>query len=761
MKPIGQFGKITALLVLIALVISFEYIGFFNGINNYFYDLFFRLRGPGEMSKKTIIIAVDNRTLEKLGRWPLKRSYYASLLKWLKEADVVAFDIILTEQSMDDTELAEAVKQHGRVVLPLLIDEGTAIKSPAIAFSPDYLGHIYMEQDIDGVVREIYHTLFFNNTFLPSFSSIIYGTATGKPLKRMSHVHFQEQKNKIIQLDRMYINYCGGPGTFDRISLSYILEGVYPPSFFKNRICLVGITATGIGDIMITPFSQDRAGMPGIEVHANILNSLLLNNQIRIIPYWVGWLIAIFMSLVFYFYFMKINELRTAILSLVILICVTAFIYAIFSMFNIWFSPSILYFAFLSTLVVTYVFKFNDAVIRLDIAYVTVKSHLRWYNDIESQKQFEKGIRGLLTPGGVYSKAQVLFDITNQLIFEKELTDRAIFSDIQAVILFGPDRATVLANNLAVDLCKENSLDMSSIDALIKNMAPFILDKFDIGGPLEKLYSGNNYLTFNVSFPIPKKKYFKVDASYLSINEKIYFLFIFSDITKVKELEIFRGHVVSLVSHEIKTPMISIQGFGEILFENLEGEMKEFAGIVNKESERLIRFLNTFLDISRIEEGRQQIRIVPDSVSDIVKEVAIELKAIANEKNIVICSEIPDEMSQVMIDRDLTKQSIINLVENAIKYSTLGKSVIIKLIEETEQIRIDIIDQGTGIKEKDICRVFEKFYRATSDDTEDIKGSGLGLTFVKEAIEAQGGKVSVESIFGKGSKFSIKFSRKG
>jgi CHASE2 domain-containing sensor protein len=760
MKPIGQNRKVIVLVIFMVFVIFIEYIGLFNGINNYFYDLFFRLRGPGELSKKTVIIAIDNKTLEKLGRWPIKRIYYATLLKRLREADAVAFDIIMTEPSEDDAILSEAIRQYGKVVLPVLIETGIAIKYPVITFAPEHTGHIHLEQDIDGIVRETYHTLFYNNTSLPSFSSVIHEITTGKVFKRAYHKQYQVQKNKITQLDRMNINYCGGPDTFDRISLSDVLGGMYPPTYFKGRICLVGITATGIGDTIMTPFSQERRGMPGIEVHANILNTLLLGNEIRIIPFLVRWFLTIFLSLFSYFIFLKVNELRTAISAIIIILFVAAISYLFFSIFNIWLAPSIFLFTILSTFIISYAFKFNDAVIKLDTAYMAVSSHLRWYNETEKQRQFKKGVKGLLTPGGVYSKAQVLSDITNQLIFEKELTDRAIFSDIQAVLLFGPDRMNVLANNLAVALCKENSLDMSSIDTLTKDMASYLLDNPDIDSYMEQLYSGKNNLSFNISFPLPEKKYFKVDISSLSIKEKIYPLFIFSDITKVKELEIFRAHVVSLVSHEIKTPMTSIQGFGEILFNSLEGEMKEFAGIVHKESERLIRFLNTFLDISRIEEGQQQIRIISTDISDLVKEVALELKSIADEKNIAIESEMPVVTNPVMIDRDLTKQCIINLVENAIKFSPPGKNVILRLIDRIEQIQVDVVDHGIGIQEKDAGKVFDKFYRASYDGTENIKGSGLGLTFVKEAIEAQGGEVSLESRYGNGSIFSIIFSKK-
>ncbi len=226
---------------------------------------------------------------------------------------------------------------------------------------------------------------------------------------------------------------------------------------------------------------------------------------------------------------------------------------------------------------------------------------------------------------------------------------------------------------------------------------------------------------------------------------------------QVKEIEILKNHLVSLVSHEIKTPLMSIQGMSEMLANDLAGEMKEYSAIIQKESERLIRFLNTFLDISRIEEGRQPIRLEPVILTAIVKEAARELKEFARQHRITIRTDIPEEISPAMIDKDLTKQCLLNLVENAIKYSPPDSEVILKLNEDDNHIRIETIDFGMGIRQDEIDKVFEKFYRARSNDTQNIRGSGIGLTFVREAVMAQGGKVSVESRYGEGSKFSIIF----
>jgi two-component system phosphate regulon sensor histidine kinase PhoR len=103
---------------------------------------------------------------------------------------------------------------------------------------------------------------------------------------------------------------------------------------------------------------------------------------------------------------------------------------------------------------------------------------------------------------------------------------------------------------------------------------------------------------------------------------------------------------------------------------------------------------------------------------------------------------------------------MLNLVENALKYSHRGRDVRVRLSEEQETLRIDVVDEGYGIKEEEIDKVFEKFYRSPSEETSMLKGSGIGLTFVKKAVEAQGGRVTVTSAPGKGSTFSIIFPKK-
>lgn len=756
-RPSGLngLGKAVVVGALLALILLVDHLGFFNGTDNHFYDLSFRIRGPAEAARNIVVVAIDDKSLEKLGRWPIDRRHYALALRQLDAADVVAFDLIMADPSSDDTALARAAEQHGRVVFPVAIDDRMYVTHPAFGFPRKHTGHIQVETGIDGIVRDVFHTLLVGDQVLHSFSSRAWEMATGEKLGRAAHDTSGGRASGIVQADRMAINYAGGPGTFERVSFSDVLDGVYPVSYFKDRVCIVGLTATGAAEVLLTPFSEERKGTPGVEIHANAVSTLMLGNRLRSTPSRVRWGVIVLVGLGCFFGFVLTSELRAAVLAAGACVAVAACVYVLFVASSVWFAPSALLAAVLSLFVTAYAFKFHDAVHRLDAAYRTVLSQLRRHGEPEGTKRPGQGVRTLLTPGGVSSKAEVLGDITDRLIFEKQLTDTAIFSDVHGVLLFGPDGACVLKNSLAAEACRENGIDTVSSGAFTDGLGRFGADNTDVQTALSQSFAGQQTGTFNVLLPLPQKKYFKVDVTPLAIQGETYTLVVFSDITTVKELELLKSEVVTLVSHEIKTPLASIQGFSEMLAESAEGDTKQYATIVRTESERLIRFLETFLDIARIEEGRQPITIGPVSIMEIAREVTQELSVIADANRIVLRLETPEGIAPAMADRDLAKQCIMNLVENAVKYSESGRDVVMRVAEEGDCIRMETIDSGIGIREDELGRVFEKFYRARSSGRKVVSGSGLGLAFVKQAVEAQGGTVSVKSRYGQGSTFSI------
>ena len=741
--------------ICLALLFFLEYLGILAGMNHYFYDLAFRLRGPEKPYENIIIVAIDEKTLAALGRWPLKRSHYAVALEKMKAAEAIAFDVVLAEPSPDDAALARAMGRQGGVVLPVVIEDDMTLVSPAKTLGPFRTGHVHIERGIDNIVRDVYHTLYFQGRLLPSLSSVLFATAVKKPFDR-APAPIRSDRQSIVQEDFFRINFYGGPGTFPRISLVDVVSGVYPPAWFRGKVILIGATAMGLVDSGMTPYAEARLGTSGVEIQANIVGNLFLGDAIRVVSPAVRWLVGLVLGLLLYLLFLGTSEGRGAIMLIAAGLSYSLVVFLLFSQKHIWYAPAGTGLAFLTLFAAAYIMKLREAAASLGVTYDAIQPHLRNLEASGRSGLVRKGIGGLLTPGGIQSQAALLGDITNQLIFEKEFSDRILMSDVFGVAVFDPGGRLVIASRDVRALCGANAIALDGRDDFLAGLALFVMEKGLAGIPFTGWLPRS---PVTVSLTKPDKRYLKADISILPVGNRSYALFILTDITKLKEVEILKGQIVSIVSHELKTPMTNIMGFSEILTGELEGQMKHFAGIILEESVRLTKFVNTFLDINRIEEGRQEIRKVPVDLSELLDEATQTLGPIAENKGTKLVVQKAAGLAPVSADRDLTKQCLINLAENAMKYSPPNRDVTLRIEEAADAVSVHIIDQGYGIRSEDLDRIFEKFFRAVPEEMEGVKGSGLGLTFVKEAMEAQGGRIAVSSTFGHGSTFSLVFPK--
>ncbi len=749
-------------LILISL---FENIGLFEGIDNYCYDLSFRLRGFRPPSDRIVIVSIDEETLENLGSWPIKRRCYATLLDKLSEADIVSFDIIMAEPTRDDAILAEAIRGHGRVLLPVYLEEKKKkIVRPAPSLSPRKSGHLHVERDIDWVVRSAFHTIYYDKERLPSLSSVIYETATGDRFHR-DELSIEDRaalrSHRIVQKDPMRINYYGSPeaprkNAFTTYSFSDVIDDADRLPSFKGKIVLVGVAAEGIGDRKLTPFSELRRGSPGVYVHAALLNNLMDKTDIALVPEGMRLIIALLLSLSCLLLFLKMGEKKSTFFWLSILSLVALSIHLLHSARHLWVNPAAFCFSVTFIYIFAYVLRLDIAARELDRAYAAIGSSLGRKARNSKKTPGEMGLFGYFTTGGVNSRTRMLGRVMSQLLFEKALTEAALNSDIHGIMLYDAAGRLIVANNRARRIFQNARVEVEAIETFKRDVAPCIMEQAPLDDVIKGRDGRSNALTLSLGGR--EKIFLKMDVSPLDFDRETYLFFAFTDITKIKELELLKGQMASMVSHELKSPMTAIQGFSELLMENLEGEERDFAEIIHKESGRLTRFINTFLDISRIEAGGQDIRKEPVHLPGVVQEVIQALEPVANRKKITMAMEASPEMIVVAIDMELTKQCIFNLVENAIKYSPAGSDVRIRLTEEEDRSLIDVIDNGDGVDETDVDRIFDRFYRG-SRAMGGKEGSGLGLAFVKDAVEAQGGVVSVKSAPGKGAAFTISFPK--
>ena len=236
-------------------------------------------------------------------------------------------------------------------------------------------------------------------------------------------------------------------------------------------------------------------------------------------------------------------------------------------------------------------------------------------------------------------------------------------------------------------------------------------------------------------------------------------LIVLNDVTRLLRLEKIRREFVANVSHEIKTPITAIKGFVETLLdgavENHE-DAERFLEIIGKHVDRLEAIIEDLLSLSRIEQeaGREEVVLDEGRLKDVL-ETAIQIcEAGAMAKKIEIELSCAEEIV-AKIDPQLLEQAVVNLIDNAIKYSNDGGIVRVEALQGENEIIISVHDQGCGIEKEHLPRLFERFYRADKARSRQLGGTGLGLAIVKHIAQAHGGRVAVESIPGKGSIFSI------
>lgn len=226
---------------------------------------------------------------------------------------------------------------------------------------------------------------------------------------------------------------------------------------------------------------------------------------------------------------------------------------------------------------------------------------------------------------------------------------------------------------------------------------------------------------------------------------------------RMKELDRMKSHFLSNISHELRTPLASIKGFTEtILGEKAmdEKNRQEFLQIIKEDTERLTLLINRLLNLSRIEVGKIKLKKQKIDLIEETREVISSYGSQARIKNLVLESNLPGELHPVYADPEYIKEVLIQLLENAIKFTEEYGKVAVSVMDQSSQVEVSVSDTGVGIPKGDLPHIFEKFYKVERL-AEEISGLGIGLPLVKSIIEAHGGKVEVESEVGKGSKFSF------
>lgn len=231
-------------------------------------------------------------------------------------------------------------------------------------------------------------------------------------------------------------------------------------------------------------------------------------------------------------------------------------------------------------------------------------------------------------------------------------------------------------------------------------------------------------------------------------------IFLFHDISREKAIDRRKSEFISIASHELRTPMTSIKGSVDLILSGFAGDItadtQELLEIAQKSCDRLIRLINDILDLSKIEAGQVKLNLARMDLTDIVERSVRGVKQLADQADVTLKIDRPQDLPQVEVDKDRIEQVVTNLLSNAIKFAPTHSTVRVELTALNGWLQCSVIDQGCGISEKDLPKVFGKFQQVGEKRK---GGTGLGLAITQALVQEHHGKIWVESEVSAGTRF--------
>jgi len=349
----------------------------------------------------------------------------------------------------------------------------------------------------------------------------------------------------------------------------------------------------------------------------------------------------------------------------------------------------------------------------------------------------------------------------SQLLFEKKRIETLINKMHDPIIGLNEEKKILFANEEALAILALNSEDIigkSAQDIALTNdlMRSLIKDMIikqvtTIKPEQLKIFAKN------------KESYFEkeiINITSIPTGEKesklIGYVILLKNITPFKELDVLKTNFIGTISHELKTPISSILMSLNLLQDkrvgNANEEQKQLMQNIKEDSERLLKITGELLNITQAETGKIQLNIQPTSPIEIIETAINATKTLAEQNDISIETNCANNISNIIADKEKTIWVLVNLISNAIRYSHQYSKIVITAKEINNNVELSVQDFGKGIDSKYIDKIFDRYFRIPGNDK---KGTGLGLSISKEFIEAQNGKINVDSQIGFGSIFSI------
>lgn len=760
-------------------------------------DWLIRTRGPLPVPQDIAIVAIDEKSIGAFGRFPWPRTILAKTIQAIAadQPKVIAVDVLFTDSTdrEDDEMLARAIGQAGDVVVAgQLIDSpahgGAAtwlMPMPEIARAAAGIGHVNVQVEMDDVARQIaLQAADDAGRTLRAFpieavrlgdktpeqavaftgESMQLGNRSIPVESRTDYLISPESGSRApvrLATGRMSIDYIGPAGSFDAVTYSVadVLRGAVPTTSFRGKYVLIGATAASESDRLASPFvhrvdsGADQHGvlMPGVEVLANAVNTILRSRFYSETSSWVAFLFAALVSAATLFALERsqgrLELIRQAAAMQVVGATVLAFAYLEFTRLLI-FPPLVpALFALASTAVLGLLWRSVRASSQLDASIAQLSES----SGLLAGSIPLPGTKPGWVPQGLSSKARKMRSLNSALVERAKFIDLALRSVEDGLLIADAEAKITFANGSAATMLGNSPATLIGSDLLRRLGLPG-------NEVLARLTVEGKRVEQEIEVRAPRARRYMLRMASVGEGEQVFGIVAsLSDVTRQHELQQTKNDVIALVSHEMRTPLTSIQGMAELLanYEIDPARRREMSAVINEEAKRLTEMITEYLDITRLEAGATPVQKVPVKIDSLLQRALLLMEPIAAKRAIRLKLRA-ENLPAVLADPELLKRAIQNLLSNAIKYSPENTEIVLAAFDDENAIAISVADQGRGISEEHLPRIFEKFYKVPRLEDADVPGSGLGLALVREVAELHGGTVTVTSKLNVGSTFTMR-----
>jgi signal transduction histidine kinase/CHASE2 domain-containing sensor protein len=698
-------------------------------------DTFFRLAPPPTRRSAVVLVLIDDETLRQYGRWPWSRDLLGTLVSRIADggAGVIGLDVLVSEpQSPEaDAALQKSLKASGRAVI---VGKVTAFRDgphwieplPAFSQAAIAVGHAHAVLDEDSICRRF-----------PPLELTIDGPRWAfavEVARRTDHrrtsefldlygVPSQEDSTSIVSAKPILVRIPFRRDEFDTISAANALQGKDLRATLAGRPVLVGFGAAELSDRLSTPLATELPA-PGIEVHAQILDGILTGRLLNELPRAFGAVLLAFTCLVVVVVFRKWRGW----VSVGLLAVLATAVYAIAFLSFLWASKIVPAGAML--LAVT---AGPLVVYAADFALVerSLTRHL-----LGLRTWLTKGEHDAALPG----KAELSWKLALLDKLETELGSlyelhQTVLESTQDLVAIFDEKGRLLLKNQAFGL----ALAPTSSEVTLEQLRARWISEPD--APVTHVGTGQEGEVF-LNGTLYSVRIVRLPPTRLSPGGGM--VVTFRNLQTRVERDRARSEALAFITHELRTPLASIQGFADLMIRYPGSPDCESAPeTILWESKRLLALINSYLDVLRLDAGAKPVRADAVGLNDTVRQVFDILRPLAAAANMRLALEATAEIFATG-DANLISGAVLNLVSNAIKYGRPGTEIEVRCLNCGDDVAICVQNQGNAIAAGDIPHLFDPYYRAR--DVEAAKpGWGLGLAFVKRIAEKHGGSVKLHS----------------